>query len=87
MSEPGVPRRGQLNQGRAAIPAHMVDAPWCSLLQLAQGEEPLSFCQAAGKGNGEMPWTASQPCLLPDTLPALKQLLPARNGHVPAWPR
>lgn len=86
MSEPSVPHQGQLGQGRAAIPGHVVDAPWCSLLQLAQGKRPHSLCQAAGKGNGQTPRTASQPCLLPDTLPALEQLLPTRDGHVPAWP-
>lgn len=87
MSEPGVPRRGQLSRGSAAIPAHVVDVPRCSLLRLAQREKPLLLCQAAGKGNGQTPRTASQPCLLPDTLPALKRLLPTRDGHIPAWPR
>lgn len=72
MSEPGVPCRGQLSHGRAAIPAHVVDAPRRSLLRLAQGEKPLLLCQAAGKENGQTSWTASQPCLLPDTLPALE---------------
>lgn len=45
MSEPGVPRRGQLGRGRAAIPAHVVDAPRCSLLRLAWGKS--HFCSAS----------------------------------------
>lgn len=39
MSEPGVPRQGQLGRGRAAIPAHVVDAPWHSLPRLAHWGE------------------------------------------------
>lgn len=65
MSEPSVPQRGQL---RAAIPAHAVDVPRHSLLRLAQGEKLFLLCRAVGKGNRQTPGTASQPCLLPDTL-------------------
>lgn len=50
MSEPSVLRQGQLGQGRAAIPAHVVDAPWYLLLQLVQGEKMLLLCQAVRKG-------------------------------------
>ena len=82
MSEPHVPCRGQLGWGRAAIPAHVVDAPRCSLLRLAQGGKTLLLCQAMDRPHGH-----PRICLLPDTLPALKRLLPARDGHVPARPR
>lgn len=51
MSEPSVPRQGQLSRGRAAIPAHEADAPRYSLLWLIQ-EVKNHFCSAGLRARG-----------------------------------
>lgn len=79
MSEPSVLHQGQLGQGRAAIPAHVVDVPRYLLLQLVRGKKMLLLCQAVCKGE----WTDPT-----DSLSSLSAArLPTWDRNVPAWPR
>lgn len=65
MSEPGVPRQGQLSQGRAAIPAHEVDAPRYSLLWLVPGRGEKNTFALPGCRQGERTAPTDSPPALP----------------------